>query len=56
MADPLVSVIVPTHHTLPGWEPRFDLGSALDETIAWVRAAGDVAPHGEDTGQLASED
>lgn len=30
-------------HTLPGWEARFDLQAALDETIAWVRDAGYVA-------------
>lgn len=30
-------------HTLPGWSPRFDMESALTDTIAWVRGAGYVA-------------
>lgn len=34
-------------HTLPDWQPPFDLDAALTDSVAWLRAAGYVArPHG----------
>ena len=38
----LHQTVVFRSHTLPGWTPRFDMESALGDTIAWVRGAGYV--------------